>query len=150
MSHCPQRSPLSSSLVQSYYPDGNDPVDAFAESTTWGLDRGFKDLDIGKNDDRNALSGGSPTTPRDHLDHVLDDDSDMYIQEFGFGVLAKDMGFEKGGYYANPVPVAIPCSLEPLPEMLIQNPMNLLYFAHFINHTVSHWSTIFPMFPQSL
>ncbi|KAJ4380078.1 hypothetical protein N0V86_004387 [Didymella sp. IMI 355093] len=46
-----------------------------------------------------------------------------------------DMAFGKGGYYAKPVQIRIPKSLEPLPRILMENKMNLLYFHHFINHT---------------
>jgi hypothetical protein len=66
------------------------------EVTTWGVDRGFRDLDIGKNDDANAITGGSPITKREHLDF----DSDDVPIEFGFGVQAKDTNFEKNDYYA--------------------------------------------------
>lgn len=45
------------------------------------------------------------------------------------------MAFEPGGYYAQPVPIRIPKALEPLHPELNANPMNLLYFHHFINHT---------------
>ncbi|KXL47288.1 hypothetical protein M433DRAFT_77072 [Acidomyces richmondensis BFW] len=48
---------------------------------------------------------------------------------------AKQIAFEPGGYYAQPVPVRIPKALEPLPNELLHNQMNLLYFHHFINHT---------------
>lgn len=40
-----------------------------------------------------------------------------------------------GGYYASPVPVNIPRYLSPLPRTLLENPINLMYFHHFINHT---------------
>jgi hypothetical protein len=66
------------------------------EATTWGVDRGFRDLDIGKNDDANAITGGSPITKREHLDFESDD----VPIEFGFGVQAKDTNFEKNDYYA--------------------------------------------------
>lgn len=39
------------------------------------------------------------------------------------------------GYYDRPVPINIPRDLEPLPAKLRENPMNLLYFHHFMNHT---------------
>lgn len=45
------------------------------------------------------------------------------------------MAFGKGGYYVKPVQIRIPKSLEPLPPILMENKMNLLYFHHFINHT---------------
>jgi hypothetical protein len=66
------------------------------EVKIWGLDRGFRDLDIGKNDDTNAITGGSPITKREHLDFESDD----VPIEFGFGVQAKDTNFEKNDYYA--------------------------------------------------
>jgi hypothetical protein len=66
------------------------------EVTTWGVDRGFRDLDIGENVDANAITGGSPITKREHLDFESDD----VPIEFGFGVQAKDTNFEKNDYYA--------------------------------------------------
>ena len=43
--------------------------------------------------------------------------------------------FSKGGYYAKPVPIHIPRLLSPLPPTLLESPINMLYFHHFINHT---------------
>ncbi|KAI5293679.1 hypothetical protein KEM52_005320 [Ascosphaera acerosa] len=43
--------------------------------------------------------------------------------------------FSKGGYYASPVPVNIQKFLMPLPSVLTQSPVNMLYFHHFLNHT---------------
>jgi hypothetical protein len=74
--------------------------DSREDMKTWGVDRGFKDLDIGKNDDLNAITGGSPTALRESLDIVREMDADFAPIEFGFGVQAKDTAFEKGGYYA--------------------------------------------------
>lgn len=39
------------------------------------------------------------------------------------------------GYYATPVPINIPRYLSPLPSTLLENPINLMYFHHFLNHT---------------
>lgn len=77
--------------------------DSLEEMTTWGMDRGFKDLDEGKNDDANAISGGSPTAIREHLDLVINDEDDFVPTEFGFGIQAKDTAFEKGNYYQRSV-----------------------------------------------
>jgi hypothetical protein len=66
------------------------------EVITLGVDRGFPDLDIGKNDDANAITGGSPVTKREHIDF----ESNIVPSEFGFGVQAKDTNFEKNDYYA--------------------------------------------------
>jgi len=108
------------------------------EYTTYGIDRGFKDLDIGKNNDINAISGGSPVATREHLDLVLNDEGQYTPVEFGFGIHAKDTEFEGGSYYAQPVTINIPKSFEPLPPSLLENPMNLLYFHHFISHTARY------------
>ncbi|RDW77121.1 hypothetical protein BP6252_05174 [Coleophoma cylindrospora] len=116
----------SSNSSQSWAPAVQD------ETTTWGVDRGIKDLDVGKNDDMNAISGSSPMSTRDHLELVLDCDGNNQPVEFGFG---SETAFESGGYYDKPVSISIPRTLEPLPAILLENHMNLLYFHHFINHT---------------
>ncbi|KZF26826.1 hypothetical protein L228DRAFT_258196 [Xylona heveae TC161] len=106
------------------------------ESITYGFDCGAPDLDVNKNDDVNAITSFS-STESDILDIVpntFEDDFYSFI-EFGFGIQAKDAAFESGGYYSKPVPVKIPRSLEPLPSLLLDNRMNLLYFHHFLNNT---------------
>ena len=110
--------------------DGQDWAAQYQESyhdtTTWGIDRGIKDLDIGKNDDLNAISTSSPVGLRDHLEIVLNEVSDSMPVEFGFGTEVNNTAFETGGYYDKPVPISIPRLLEPLPAKLLENPMNLL------------------------
>jgi hypothetical protein len=101
--------------------------DLYQDTITYGIDRGFKDLDIGKNDDANAISGSSPIAMRDHLELVLDEEGEFLPVEFGFGMETfNSTAFENGGYYDKPVPVCIPRALEPLPSKLLENPMNLL------------------------
>ena len=100
--------------------------DVYQDTITLGIDRGFKDLDIGKNDDMNAISGSSPVAMRDHLDLVLDEDGEFMPIEFGFGMETNNTAFENGGYYDKPVAICIPRALEPLPSKLLENPMNLL------------------------
>jgi hypothetical protein len=100
--------------------------DVYQDTTTWGVDRGIKDLDIGKNDDMNAITGVSPVALRDHLELVLDQDGELIPVEFGFGMETNNTAFENGGYYDKPVPICIPKALEPLPSKLLENPMNLL------------------------
>ncbi|KAE9381251.1 hypothetical protein N431DRAFT_490664 [Stipitochalara longipes BDJ] len=107
--------------------------DVYQDTTTWGIDRGIKDLDIGKNDDMNAITGVSPVAMRDHLELVLDEDGELMPVEFGFGMETNNTAFENGGYYDKPVAISIPKALEPLPSKLLENPMNLLH--HFLNHT---------------
>ena len=100
---------------------------------TYGLDRGLPDLDLPRNNDTGAISGASPSE-HSELDAWLND-FELAIPEFGFGLPTKDTVFAKGGYYASPVAIKIPRKLEPLPSTLLENPMNLLYFHHFLNHT---------------
>lgn len=100
--------------------------DVYQDTITYGVDRGFKDLDIGKNDDLNAISGASPLALRDHLELVLDKEGDLMPIEFGFGMEIANTAFENGAYYDKPVPISIPRILEPLPSKLHDNPMNLL------------------------
>jgi hypothetical protein len=69
------------------------------EMVIYGVDRGIQDLDVGKNDDAGAISGGSPITMREHNHHVNGDADDSPI-EFGFGVQTKDTAFQKNDYYA--------------------------------------------------
>ncbi|KAF2280749.1 C6 zinc finger domain-containing protein [Westerdykella ornata] len=107
-------------------PDEQTPVRDHG-TTTYGYDRGCPDLDIPKNDDDNAITMFTP--PSETMDY--EDGGPYGIAE----TRAKHMAFSKGGYYANPVPIVIPKSLEPLPPLLVENPMNLIYFHHFLNHT---------------
>ena len=101
------------------------PHEEIDDITIYGIDRGFKDLDIGKNDDMNAITGASPRGVRDHHNHISDEESDLRPMEFGFG-MKENPAFESGAYYDKPVHVGIPRALEPLPSKLSENPMNLL------------------------
>ncbi|KAI5919229.1 fungal-specific transcription factor domain-containing protein [Camillea tinctor] len=107
-----------------------------AEPTYYGVDRGIPDRDLGKNDDMNAITGSSPLLQREFLDTPCGQPpEDFFWNEFGFGVETNDSNDEDGGYYSRPVSIYIPRNLEPLPSKLTENPMNLLYFHHFLNHT---------------
>lgn len=105
---------------------------SYSETETYGQDRGNPDLDVPRNNDTMAISGMSPSEHSDFESWLKDADLG---DGFGFGVASRDTVFAPGGYYATPVPVKIPRKLEPLPKMLSENPMNLLYFHHFLNHT---------------
>ncbi|KAF1845811.1 uncharacterized protein K460DRAFT_115511 [Cucurbitaria berberidis CBS 394.84] len=100
---------------------------ADSASTTYGYDRGLPDLDTPSNDDFSAIAIFSPQSGT--MD--LDDDTPYGSAD----PRGKDMAFESGGYYAKPVAIRISKSLEPLPPLLVENQMNLLYFHHFLNHT---------------
>ena len=106
------------------------------QKTTYGIDRGFPDLDLHHNNDMMALNGVTPTLGTVEFDRNESDLSNEELySEFGFGLNACE-GFNEGsGYYTKPVTVSISKSLEPLPPTLQDNPMNLLYFHHFVNHT---------------
>jgi hypothetical protein len=106
--------------------------DVYQDTITYGIDRGFKDLDIGKNDDMNAITGSSPIAMRDHLELVVDEEGELMPVEFGFGMETNNTAFENGGYYDKSVPICISRALEPLPNKLLENPMNLLVCNHCI------------------
>ncbi|KAJ9161373.1 Acriflavine sensitivity control protein acr-2 [Coniochaeta hoffmannii] len=110
----------------------NDHVRATTPETAtfYGYDNGQPDRDLGQNDDSNAIVGYSPTDSR--AGHGSSSDKtarESHPSDFGFGMR------ETGNYYEKRVEVWISKELEPLPPKLRQNPMNLLYFHHFLNHT---------------
>lgn len=94
-------------------------------TTTYGFDLGQPDLDTPKNDDANAITTFSPPASF----------NGPLFFEYASGDRTKNMAFEKDGYYSKPVPIKISKYLEPLPATILENPMNLLYFHHFLNHT---------------
>ena len=90
-------------------------VESASNPTFYGVDRGFADRDLGKNDDLNAITGMSPLLQREYLDTPVEEtDLDLYPNEFGFGV--ETSYIELGGYYAQPVFIYIPRGLQPLPD----------------------------------
>ena len=98
-----------------------------AAFTIHGYDLGLPDYDTPNNNDAYAIAVSSPRN--DVMN--LDDDTTYGSAE----TRGKDMAFESGGYYAKPVAIGISKSLGALPPILMENPMNLLYFHHFLNHT---------------
>lgn len=95
---------------------------------TYGYDHGFPDLDIPLNDDYNVVQPKSPDLRRTSA-------AVSEVSTSSGELDAKQIAFEPGGYYAQPVAIRLPRWLEPLPVELVKNQMNLLYFHHFINHT---------------
>ncbi|KAL8645375.1 MAG: hypothetical protein Q9210_006736 [Variospora velana] len=148
IAHAPQESPdLRRLSVKSLLSD-DSPADSgnetpFITSTVttpiidYGVDRGFPDLDVPRNNDAGALNGSSPLMTRsESLDFQDDAEVEGYFPlEFGFGLYGNNSTQDQGGYYAKPVTVTIARGLLPLPSILQDNPMNLLYFHHFLNHT---------------
>ena len=95
-------------------------------SMVYGYDYGLPDLDVPKNNDASSISVRSPSAvqiPTPSTPGVLQSPRITHV------------AFERGGYYAQPVQIKIPATFDPLPAHLSDNPMNLLYFHHFLNHT---------------
>lgn len=121
--------------VKSLLSDPSDeterPRPSRAESSghrTYGFDHGLPDLDVPRNDDQNVWLPKSPDLRR----------ASAAVSEVSTSsgeIDPKLIAFEPGGYYSQPVPIKISKMLEPLPDELLNNQMNLLYFHHFINHT---------------
>ena len=93
---------------------------------SYGIDRGLPDLDTPKNDDAHALDQISPVLSNADLDSQYRDTH----QEFGFGLSCNNVT-----YYSDNLPVRISRTLHPLPQILLDNPMNLMYFHFFTEFT---------------
>lgn len=99
-------------------------------ATFYGYDTGEPDRDIGQNDDARGIMGYSPVDSKEGQEFASAGMTrESHPSDFGFGMR------ETRNYYERPVEVWISKELEPLPNKLRQNPMNLLYFHHFLNHT---------------
>ncbi|KAJ9216314.1 transcriptional regulator family: Fungal Specific TF [Paecilomyces variotii] len=93
---------------------------------SYGYDYGYPDHDLNKNDDIAALKHANP---EEQTEGSLQVQSPQTISTPGNDTVIK------GDYYRQPVPVNIPRYLSPLPSALLENPINLMYFHHFLNHT---------------
>lgn len=94
-------------------------------TTFYGIDRGFRDLDIGRNDDWNAISGVTPQISRGSgPNDTPDNEEDQF--DTSFGNYKGEFERDAGSYYNKPVMIRIPRSLEPLPSKLVGQPMNIL------------------------
>lgn len=103
------------------------------DTTAYGYDLGRPDEDIPNNNDVEAIRVmGSPEARR--LPYPA---SGFFADDGEDDDESKDrpIAFNRGGYYVKPVAIRIPKALEPLPNKLLESPMNLLYFHHFLNHT---------------
>lgn len=129
----PSKSPVDDTFVKPTGVPNHRRVVSSSLSETYGIDRGLPDQDNPKNNDSAAISAVTPSDSGNDLDTWLNGFDAS--PEFGFGLQKRSRVFTKGGYYQKPIPIVIPKSLEPLPDFLLQNPMNLLYFHHFIHHT---------------
>lgn len=90
----------------------------------YGLDCGREDLDLNKNNDHAAIEV-RPALESIGFQGVNSEQNNCVQSEAP----------ARYDYYASPVPIEIPRYLSPLPATLLKNPINLMYFHHFINHT---------------
>jgi hypothetical protein len=104
---------------------------AYLTSVTdnYGFDSGRPDRDVALNNDHAAID----------VNHSLDmigmRGHSEETSPKGSSSPSELQNSDFGGYYAAPVPINIPRYLSPLPPSLLGNPINLMYFHHFLNHT---------------
>lgn len=97
----------------------------------YGFDCGRPDLDLNKNNDHAAID----------IDSALVSMSSNRRASRVSGSLGPDAlgGYSadgiQSGYYEFPVPINLQRHLSPLPSSLLENPINLMYFHHYLNHT---------------
>ena len=97
----------------------------------FGFDCGQIDTDLPKHNDHNAIKGftGFGLDYLRNLDQVLEEELRTDLQY-------KDIAPSNGkNYYRRPVSIRLSKSLPPFPDLLKTNPINLMYFHHFINNT---------------
>lgn len=88
----------------------------WAESVSfYGYDLGEKDLDLGKNDDTNAIARTPPGSREHTATPLSSQNGDTHPVEFGFRVQSACTNSGASGYYDKPVAIRIPRNLEPLP-----------------------------------
>jgi hypothetical protein len=113
-------------------PDRRRPI-ITGHEIFYGYDCGTPDYDLLKNNDAEAIAPINPS------DEVIDEDPISPASEptptGSIHVRRRSSFTTGGGYYITPVRVKIPRRMTPLPSALLENPMNLLYFHHFIDHT---------------
>ena len=102
---------------------------ASTPKSSYGVDAGYPDLDMPRNDDKQALSGRAPV-----FSPGLNPMSSGGSQPPSNGQSTNYIESVRP-FYKSPIDVKIPEELEPLPPILLNEPMNLLYFHHFISHT---------------
>jgi len=103
-------------------------------SIIYGYDYGRPDLDLSRNNDSAAIVPRSPDPIGSGRTSTAASPVDA-ASVASPAAFSKHAAFQRGGYYAQPVPIKIPRELEPLPSHITNDPMNLLYFHHFLNHT---------------
>ncbi|KAJ5540337.1 hypothetical protein N7513_008669 [Penicillium frequentans] len=104
---------------------------AYLTSVTdnYGFDSGRPDRDVAVNNDHAAIDVNSSLGLSGTRGHSEDGSPKGYCTP------SELQSTDLSEYYAVPVPINIPRYLSPLPSSLLGNPINLMYFHHFINHT---------------
>ncbi|KAJ5591366.1 hypothetical protein N7450_005338 [Penicillium hetheringtonii] len=120
--HALKESSLAQSKWQAYLTSVTD---------NYGMDCGRPDRDLALNNDHAAIDINSALDSLATKSRSCDSAS----PNAPWASPATQNNDYGGGYYASPVPVNIPRYLSPLPRTLLENPINLMYFHHFLNHT---------------
>ncbi|KAJ5824942.1 hypothetical protein N7447_007282 [Penicillium robsamsonii] len=123
--HEPDQASHESSMAQNNWQTYLNNV-----TDNYGLDSGRPDQDLTFNNDHAAID----------INYALDLISSRWRNEEPAQSKASQRDPEPqvqfcSGYYASPVPINVPRYLSPLPSSLLENPINLMYFHHFLNHT---------------
>lgn len=103
-------------------------------STVYGYDYGYPDLDMFKNNDSISINPQGPADTRSGVTSAAQSPF-AHASDALSPAASEEAAFQRGGYYARPVPIKISKEFGPLPSYLTRSPMNLLYFHHFLNHT---------------
>lgn len=97
----------------------------------FGFDCGQMDTDLPRHNDHDAIKDftGFGLDYLHNCDQVLEEELCTDLQY-------KDIAPDNGkNYYRRPISIRLSESLPPLPDLLKTNPINLMYFHHFINNT---------------
>lgn len=114
------------------FPSAQSKWQAYLTSVTdnYGLDCGRPDRDLALNNDHAAIDISAAL---DMINSRGRSEESRLSPTYRSTPAAQNADYS--GYYANPVPINIPRYLSPLPSTLLENPINLVYFHHFLNHT---------------
>lgn len=116
----PQEFSLAENKWQTYLSNVTD---------NYGLDSGRPDQDLSFNNDHAAIDINYA------LDLISSREKNQDVPQSTSQHVPEAQAQFCSGYYASPVPINIPRYLSPLPSSLLGNPINLMYFHHFLNHT---------------
>jgi hypothetical protein len=113
-------------------PQSKRRLSSEVETLNYGIDHGYADLDLNENDDKRAIV---MTSPREQICRDWHGAAGHRNPDTDADISERKTMFIAGSYYAKPVPMNVPRYLTPLPAALTDNPINLMYFHHFLNHT---------------